>query len=242
MTAADLARSAYTADAVRAAERPLIEAGEPLMARAAAALAARADAMLAGESGTVLVVAGRGDNGGDALFAAATLANEGHAVEILLSSDGAHQDALSAARRAGARCIALDDLRRGGTDYVLVIDGMVGIGASASSALRGASRAIVQTLLTRLSDDDGGRRPRVLAVDLPSGLHPDDGSADDVVLVADETLTFGAMKAGLVRGRGPELVGSISVVDLGLAEALGRVRPAVIVEPPVPVVRERQRA
>ena len=40
--------------------------------------------------------------------------------------------------------------------------------------------------------------PRVVAVDIPSGLHPDTGAADDAVLPASVTVTFGAVKAGLV--------------------------------------------
>ena len=55
----------------------------------------------------------------------------------------------------------------------------------------------------------------MIAVDLPSGLHPDTGlTADDVVLPAAVTVTFGAVKAGLVRGRGPSLrAGSCSSIS-----------------------------
>src|SRR5687768_12904371 len=64
----------YTADQVRGAEKPLLEDGEPLMQRAAAALAKVAADELGPEGGRVLVLAGSGDNGGDALFAGAHLA------------------------------------------------------------------------------------------------------------------------------------------------------------------------
>ena len=68
--------------------------------------------------------------------------------------------------------------------------------------------------------------PRVIAVDIPSGLHPDTGVADDAVLAASVTVTFGAVKAGLVTGRGPELAGDIVLVDIGLGPALESVEPA----------------
>jgi len=68
--------------------------------------------------------------------------------------------------------------------------------------------------------------PRVIAVDIPSGLHPDTGAADDAVLAASVTVTFGAVKAGLVTGRGPELAGDIVLVDIGLGPALESVEPA----------------
>jgi hypothetical protein len=70
---------------------------------------------------------------------------------------------------------------------------------------------------------------------VPSGLDPDDGSAEGSVLPADVTVTFGAVKAGLVRGRGPELSGRVHLVDLGLEPALRRAHPAVTA--PIAVVR-----
>ena len=63
-------------------------------------------------------------------------------------------------------------------------------------------------------------RSRVVAVDVPSGLQPDDGSSDGVVLPASVTVTFGAVKAGLVTGSGPELAGRIVLVDIGLGPGL----------------------
>ncbi len=57
----------------------------------------------------------------------------------------------------------------------------------------------------------------MIAVDLPSGLHPDDGTtADGVVLPASVTVTFGGVKTGLTRGQGPALAGAIVFVDFDL--------------------------
>lgn len=229
---------AFTAAAVRAAERPLLEAGEPLMAIAAAATEACVRDLLeasgAGPEGAVLVLAGSGNNGGDALFAAASLASTGIPVRLLLTSDRAHSEGLGAARRAGARCIGLDDVRSGASGFAVIVDGILGTGTSATPSLRGIARAVVEAIRPALRTD-ASTRPRVVAVDLPSGLHPDDGSADDVVLPADVTVTFGALKPGLVRGRGPEVVGEIRLVDLGLGPALARVKPEL--ETSVPVHR-----
>jgi hydroxyethylthiazole kinase-like uncharacterized protein yjeF len=228
--------SAYTAAAVRAAEAPLLAVGEPLMRRAATALAdiAREETSAAG---SVLVLAGAGDNGGDALFAAASLADDGRSVEIVLTSDRVHRAALAEALGAGAVLRDAGDVCRAPEGYALILDGILGIGASADPRRRGAARAVVEAL----RDADGTGR-RVIAVDLPSGLHPDDGAADDVVLRADVTVTFGAVKAGLVRGRGPELAGDVRLVDLGLGPALARARPAVTGPVPVARVSRAQRA
>ena len=255
MSSIDVATPAYSAATVRAAERPLLDAGEPLMARAAAALDRVIRGMLASRSGApdapevlhaadastqggaprpVLVLVGPGNNGGDALFAAASLADSGLGVDLFLTSDRAHSEGLGAARRAGARLIGLDDVRAGASGYLVIVDGILGIGTSASPALRGVARAVVEILLPVVRAG-ASTRPSVVAVDLPSGLHPDDGSADDVVLPADVTVTFGAVKAGLVRGRGPAVTGEIHLVDIGLGPALERVRP--VFETSVPVQR-----
>ncbi|HUS42430.1 MAG TPA: NAD(P)H-hydrate dehydratase [Ilumatobacteraceae bacterium] len=61
-----------------------------------------------------------------------------------------------------------------------------------------------------------GERPLVLAVDIPSGVNASTGEAGPGVLAADRTVTFQALKPGLVFGAGRELCGLIDVVDIGL--------------------------
>ncbi|MDZ8172488.1 NAD(P)H-hydrate epimerase [Microbacterium xanthum] len=197
---------AYTADQVRAAEKPLLEAGEPLMRWAASALArVIADELVGRPHPRVLVLAGRGDNGADALYAAQRLVESGMDVDTLLTSGDAHVAALAAAMSAGVRRIEADGLDA--TAYDLVVDGIVGLGAR--GPLRGAARATVSAMR-------GADIPPVVAVDLPSGLHPDEGSADDAVLPAAVTVTFGAVKRGVGVAAGPGVVGRIVLVDLGL--------------------------
>ena len=205
----------YTADQVRAAERPLLEAGVPLMRRAASALAGVARQQLAGAN-RVLVLAGSGDNGGDALYAATELASL-VPVDVLTVGSRVHEAAWEAAERAGARRVSIEEAVAGASDRVLVLDGVLGIGVTSDPALRGAARDAVLRL-----------RPlaqHVIAVDLPSGLHPDTGAADEAVLAASVTVTFGAVKAGLVTGRGPELAGEVVLVDIGLGPALAAQEP-----------------
>jgi NAD(P)H-hydrate repair Nnr-like enzyme with NAD(P)H-hydrate epimerase domain len=165
------------------------------------------------------------------LFAAAHVAGEGTRVDVVLTRDRVHREALDTALAAGARLRDASEICAAGSDHVLVLDGILGIGASADPRLRGTARAVVETLLPAVLDG----RVRVVAADLPSGLHPDSGEADAVVLPADVTVTFGAVKAGLLRGRGPELSGRLVLVDLGLEPHLRRLQPAVTAA--VPVVR-----
>ncbi|MFS2280848.1 NAD(P)H-hydrate epimerase [Microbacterium sp. OR21] len=192
----------FTAAQVRAAEAPLLAAGVPLMRRAATALA---EVIAAQKPERMLVLAGPGDNGGDALFAAADIAAGGVPVDILRTSDRVHEEALRAATEAGAMGIRLDELDP--SAYDVIVDGILGIGAR--GALRGQARDAVTALLSASAV--------VIAVDLPSGLDADTGAADDVVLAARTTVTFGAVKAGLTRREGPRLCGRIVLVDIGLS-------------------------
>ncbi|MEX0151911.1 NAD(P)H-hydrate epimerase [Microbacterium sp. LMI1-1-1.1] len=214
--------AAYSAAAVRAAEAPLLAEGRPLMREAASALASVVLAELRTRPGRVLVLVGSGDNGGDALFAAAEFAAVADGVDVVLTRDRVHRESLAAARAAGAVIRPASDICEGAADYALVLDGILGIGASADPRLRGTARAVVEALLPAVTSG----RTRVIAVDLPSGLHPDTGDADASVLPAHTTVTFGAVKAGLVRGHGPRLAGRIHLVDLGLQPHLQRVQPA----------------
>ena len=221
--------AAYSADAVRAAEKPLLAEGRPLMRWAAAALADIVAQQLVARPGRVLVLVGAGDNGGDALYAAAELGAVAERVDLVLVRDRVHRAALDAAVAAGARVRSASEVRGELAEYALVLDGILGIGRLAVRRLRGGARALVEGVRGLRE------QPFVVAVDLPSGLDPDDGTADAAVLAADVTVTFGALKAGLVRGRGPELSGLVHLVDLGLEPYLRLAHPAVTA--PVQVVR-----
>ena len=61
-----------------------------------------------------------------------------------------------------------------------------------------------------------GERPLVLAVDIPSGVDALTGKAGPGVLAADRTVTFQALKPGLVFGAGRDLCGDVEVADIGL--------------------------
>jgi NAD(P)H-hydrate epimerase len=221
----------YTAAQVRAAERPHLERGEPLMRMAASALAAVVREQLArGTSAApmVLVLAGSGDNGGDALFAAAELAGEGTRVEVVPTGARLHAVARAAAERAGARIaddVDAEQVAQLAAGASVLVDGILGTGTSAEAGLRGRARELVAGILSTLTGIDG---PIVVAVDLPSGVHPDDGSVPDpVVLAADVTVTFGAAKAGLLLEPGADYAGELRVVDLGLGAELEQVTPLV---------------
>lgn len=174
-----------------------------LMQRAAAGLAATCARLLGRVYGSrVVVLAGSGDNGGDALYAGARLARRGAAVSaILLRPERAHADALAALRAAGGRVTA-DRAEFGRAD--LVLDGIVGIGG------RGGLRPEAQPYVS------AERRGVLVAVDVPSGVDPDSGEVPGAALRADVTVCFGTYKPGLLIDPGASYAGALQLVDIGL--------------------------
>lgn len=220
----------YSAAQVRAAEVPLLAAGEPLMRRAAAALAhgIRRELEAAGAAaGPVVLLVGSGDNGGDALFAGAELGETGVTVLAIPTSERLHRAGAAAARAAGVQFVDHSDASAVGAaseSAAVVVDGILGTGTSAAPALRGVARELVAAVIPVVSR----RGIRVVAVDLPSGIHPDDGTVPDpTVLPATVTVTFGAAKAGLLREPGARYAGRLEVVDLGLGPHLAGMTPLI---------------
>jgi hydroxyethylthiazole kinase-like uncharacterized protein yjeF len=203
-------RHAHTVDQVRAAESALMAALPPgtLMQRAAAGLAAACAGFLGRVYGArVLVLAGSGDNGGDALFAGAMLARRGARVYALGLSDHLHPEGLAALRSVGGVLVA--EVPR----YVdLVLDGIVGIGGS--GGLRQPAARVV-----------AGLSAPVVAVDVPSGVGVDTGEVDGAHVNATLTVTFGTHKVGLLVDPASAAAGSVELVDIGLGPHLGE--PAV---------------
>ncbi|WEO78854.1 NAD(P)H-hydrate epimerase [Cryobacterium sp. SO2] len=229
----------YTAAQVREAEAPFLERGVPLMDRAARALANEAAALLTTQRGgvegaRVLVLAGSGNNGADALYAAELLAGEGAVLCILPTSDRLHVGALETALARGADLRPVDELPEVIAGLAraadLILDGIVGTGTTGRPALRGAARRTVAAILPVLSADPSAgpsaeHPPLVVAVDLPSGIGVDDGTVPDpTVLRADLTVTFGGCKTGLVRSPAADFAGRVVVADIGIGEELERIR------------------
>jgi ADP-dependent NAD(P)H-hydrate dehydratase / NAD(P)H-hydrate epimerase len=203
-------RTAHEVAAVRAAEQALMATLPPgtLMQRAAAGLAAVCAGVLGRVYGTsVVVLAGSGDNGGDALYAGARLARRGARVTAVAGASRVHEQGAAALRAAGGRVTGPGDpdLARlvGGAD--LVLDGLLGIGGR--GGLSGPYAALAAL---------AGTGPVVVAVDLPSGIDADTGAVDGPAVRADVTVTFGTWKPGLLIDPGAGHAGLTELVDIGL--------------------------
>ena len=226
-------RYAYRVAAVRAAEEELMRTvAEPeLMTVAAAGLArVAAGALVGGVAGArVVALVGSGNNGGDVLFAVADLAGRGAAVSAITVADSSHAAGVAAVRAAGGHVVSATDSAAATitSEADLVLDGIVGIGAS--GPLRSPAAELVQVAAGAV----------VVAADVPSGVDPNTGAVADAerVVTADVTVTFGCLKSGLLLDPGRWRVGTVEVVDIGLEPALAQQPTDVAVLDPIDVRR-----
>lgn len=217
----------YDVAAVRRAEESLmatLPAGT-LMERAATGLA-DACATLLRETGTdvvgshIVLLVGRGNNGGDTLYAGARLARRGAQVRAVCLSETWHEAGAAALRDAGGRLVDPDRAEELVNAADLVLDGIVGIGG------RGALRAEAARLANAATQSGA----LVVAVDIPSGVDADTGAVADpaAVVDADATVTFGCLKPGLLLAPGRDHAGAVILVDIGLTETLPDARTRVL--------------
>ena len=213
---------AYAVADVRAAEAAAM-AGLPegeLMARASRGLAAVVAARLEERHGMRVVgLVGSGNNGGEALYALADLAERGFAAAAVHVAT-AHAGGLAAALEAGVALLRADPEADGAERRALlaeadvVVDGLLGIGGRPGLSAEAAAWV-----------DEIPEDAWVVAVDLPSGADP----AGEVVLgdavFADETVTFGVAKPVHLLPATEPAVGRLTVIDLGLDLALPAASP-----------------
>lgn len=188
--------------------------GIDLMERAGAGVARAAEEMAAG--GAVVVVCGKGNNGGDGFVAARLLREAGLEVKVFTTHPLAEYsgDAAVALARLGAEGVveeALHGERRAEFEEALggaavVVDGLLGTGFS--GAPRGAVAEAIEIV-------EKAGRP-VVAIDLPSGVDGSTGAVAGAALTAKRTVTFHLPKVGHYVAPGKWRAGTVEVVEIGL--------------------------
>lgn len=176
----------YTTAEIRRIEAAASDTDPPLMERAGLAAADLAAGLASERGKDILVLAGPGNNGGDARIAARILQERFFRVTTLGAAD--------------AHALPTD------RPWSLVIDGLFGIGLAREVAGDYA----------RLVEYVNAQPCNVLALDIPSGLESDTGRVLGAAVRATHTLTFIALKPGLLTLDGPDLCGEVSVARLGL--------------------------
>lgn len=194
-----------------------------LMKRAGAAVAHAAHKLITSTSGKacILVTAGPGNNGGDALEAAALLAAKGHDVSIVMPQIAANapadaRHALDKARQSAACFIPVESLLQATShspSWDLVIDGLFGIGLT--RAIDGAFAALIAYM--------NAQSCPCLAVDMPSGLDADHGTivgGTGIAVRASSTVSFIADKPGLHTAQGRDHAGAVVIDTLSIDASL----------------------
>lgn len=209
----NLPRALYRAEQVRELDRLALEAlgidEFELMRRAGAAAFSQLQERWP-HAGSLLVLAGAGNNGGDGYVIAALAAKLGLRVQIAHLSN---PDKLGGAAARAWRMAVENDVpmcsfqefrSRQWQDFDLVADALFGTGLN---------RAAEGEWLEAIEWINASGLP-VLAVDIPSGLHADTGAPMGAAVRARLTVTFIGMKRGLLTHRGPDCTGELIFEDL----------------------------
>ncbi len=174
----------YLSADIRRIEEAAGDANPPLMERAGAAAAALAAGLASDKKKDVLVLAGPGDNGGDARALASRLKEQFFRVSVATRLEEIPAD----------------------KNWGLVVDGLFGIGLGRE--IGGEFAKLVRYVNEQACP--------VLALDVPSGIEADTGRVLGCAVRATHTITFIALKPGLLTLDGPDHSGDVSVADLDL--------------------------
>lgn len=194
--------AAFDREAIRVRGVP-----EPVLMDAAGRAAADLAAHLA-PGGSVVVVAGAGNNGGDGVVAARSLAARGRAVQVITVGERPRPDPLLHGWPVTVEAAdALDDgaLADRLAGAALVVDGLLGTG------IRGAPREPAARVIRAL----GRRSGPVLALDVPSGVDADTGAVAGAAVRATVTLGFGWPKLGVLLEPGRSRAGRVVAAEIG---------------------------
>jgi hydroxyethylthiazole kinase-like uncharacterized protein yjeF len=198
----------YSTSAIRKLEERAALASGTLMERAGLAAAEFSRGLCGDTAKSILVVAGPGNNGGDAFEVAAQLKRWFFRVSVVFSGERAKlsQDALAALAKWEAAGGGLEKDIPGDTRFDLAVDGLFGIGLT--RVLAGAHAALVGKL--------NALGAAVLSLDVPSGINADTGAVMGSAVRASHTLTFIAHKPGLLTLDGPDHCGELRLDTLGI--------------------------
>lgn len=169
---------------------------------------------------SVIIMAGRGNNGGDALAAVRHLANGGAEVTAVIACSAEELRGLTRQHADTVSAMGIDIIsfsRHGGKrmlnrlkDADIVVDGLLGING------QGAPRGAYADMIAMVNDF----AVPVLSLDIPSGLNPDTGEPFDPSIQAAWTITFGLPKVGLLEGVAATYVGELWLADVGIPSVL----------------------
>lgn len=215
-------------DEMRALDQRTIEEfgtpGEVLMDRAGRCVAEQVRRLIdLRELGQpyIQLLAGRGNNGGDAFTAARHLSDLGFRLDVFLAGtiDSISGDARTHLQRILERGIQVIEwatleqwqhARATVAAAPILVDGLLGTGTK--GPVRGPIAGAIEFI-------QAARNSLVISIDVPSGLDPDTGETEGAAVQADLTITMGLPKRGLIESNAADYVGELEVADIGFPQA-----------------------
>ena len=172
----------------------------------------------------IAIACGKGNNAGDGFVMARHLENLGHDVRLLLAAEPAEYRGDAAinwrvAEKAGIPALVLTtgscqawEQALAGADWI--VDALLGTGA------KGAPRGGIAMAFEAINSAARRWKTLVYAVDLPSGMDCETGTAAGVCVRADVTATFVARKIGFDQPAAAQWLGEVHVLDIGVPKRL----------------------
>ncbi len=160
--------------------------------------------------GTAIAYLGKGHNAADAMVALRVLRDRfGWKIAARIAYPPEAMKPISRAKWHGLGLEALEKIpTRLNVGPLILLDGLLGTGAS------GPLRSTIAPLAQEMADLRSRQGARVAAVDLPSGMAPDTGTAFSDTVIADITFMIANAKHGLLLGKAASVVGALAVVPL----------------------------
>ena len=211
---------------MRELERAAIDAGSSeaqLMEEAGLATAQEAWMLLGTLEGRrILVLAGPGNNGGDAMVAARHLREWGAELFVYVPKPRPEDQHAEAMRKneipvvQGSDDKDLTNFSELLDSCELVVDGLLGIGHNRPIQ---SDDPMAMALDAVRDIRNSANPPKLMAVDIASGMDPDGGSVDAHTVSPDLTVAFGLPKVGMYQYPGSNYTGKVQVIDIGIPKA-----------------------
>ena len=170
------------------------------------------DAYPGWEEAKTLVVCGPGNNGGDGFALASILKGKGLDVTVLISSEKFSEDGAFYYKQCIEKGVPVMVYGKDTPDYSsfhIIVDCLLGTGFT------GVPRDSIASIIGEINYARETAGGYVISVDINSGLNGDTGEGETAV-VSDLTVSIGYYKTGLFCGKGPDVIGALVNVDIGI--------------------------